>query len=82
MNPEQSELLIRVDQNVLNLVDTVKAHIEKDEAFQKFIWNEIDPIKTANAERRGATRFAGVLYGAVGSVLTLLANFFYHYPRS
>lgn len=77
MNLEQSDLLIRVDQNVINLVETVKAHIEKDELFQKFIYSEVEPLKAANSERRGAQKFAGAFYGVIGGLITLLGTIFF-----
>lgn len=77
MNPEQSELLIRVDQNVINLVDLFNKHLEEDKEFQKTMWTELAPLKTDKSERNGARKFASLLYGIVGGAITLMGTHFF-----
>jgi len=62
MNTDQNDLLIRVDQNVINLVEKLNKHIETDETFQKVIWNVVNPLTSKASETRGAFKLAGTIY--------------------
>lgn len=78
MNNEQTEMLIRVDQNVINLVKTFEKHIEDDKTFQTYIYKELEPLKAERNERRGAARFAASAYGALGAIIALVGQFVFN----
>ena len=65
MNQDQQEMLIRVDQNVSNLVEIFKNHVEDDKAFQKVFWTQIEPLKADKSERKGIAKLAGIMYTCV-----------------
>ena len=67
MNIEQSELLIRVDQNVINLVDLVKSHIIDDKKFQDETNIKLASLNESRARARGVIGFASVLWGLIGA---------------
>lgn len=66
MNIDQAELLIRVDQNVINLVEFVKNHIASDEKYQQTISTDIAGLKESRARMRGVVGFASVMWGLIG----------------
>lgn len=74
---QQAELLIRVDQNVINLVKIVEKHLEDDKDFQTIMWQQLKPLNETNAERRGAVKFANLMYGIVGGFVTLVGSFLF-----
>ena len=70
MTPEDREMLIRVDQNVVNLMTVVASHIKEDK----------ENFKTLNDERNqrvGVARLAGVLYTLGSAVIGMIIGIKY-----
>lgn len=66
MSPEQqSDLLVRVDQNVINLCKLFDQHVKEDKEYQDVTNARIHTAENILAERRGTIRVAEAIWAFV-----------------